>query len=217
MTQVGPGTQMEGGSPSPVATGVALGYEPPPDHREERVWIPMGGSHRARGLSDSQKKRLVSAVLDVRPELQARLVLLGSDVDGLRPEERAALRDRIAFLPAGGGLLSNLNAWENIVLPTGFHHPERLDEAAAQVADLLRALGAEPHSLLAKLPERMTEYEKKLTGYVRIVLEKPDLILVEEARSMDSAERGGVAGFSAAYLASCPGGTFVQLEVAPDL
>jgi len=193
---------------------VALGYEPP-DGQAGRVWIPLGGSHRAAAQSETQRKRLVAAVLEVRPEPEARLVLLGVEVDGLRPAGRAALRERVAFLPADGGLLSNLNAWENIVLPTGFHRPRRLRGVETLVAELLRVFGADPHALLDKLPERMSPYERKLTGYVRIWLEKPDLMLVEEPQGgLDAAERAAAARFPAAYLESCPGGTFVRLEVA---
>ncbi len=160
---------------------------------------------------------MLGAVLEVKPEPETRLVLLGVDVDGLRPAGRAALRDRIAFLPADGGLLSNLNAWENIVLPIGFHQPGQLPGVAAQVGALLEGLGADPRDLLAKLPERMTPYEKKLTGYVRIALENPDLVLAEEPQGgLDSAERAAAARFAAMYLERCPGGTFVQLEVARE-
>jgi phospholipid/cholesterol/gamma-HCH transport system ATP-binding protein len=168
-------------------------------------------------LSESQKKRLVSAVLEVRGEPDTRLVLLGVDVEGLRPAGRAALRDRIAFLPADGGLLSSLNAWENIVLPIGFHSPRRLRDVEAEVSGMLASLGADPRELLGKLPERMSLYEKKLTGYVRITLEKPDLMLVEDPQGgLESAERAAAAKFPAAYLQTCPGGTFVQLEVARE-
>jgi predicted ABC-type transport system involved in lysophospholipase L1 biosynthesis ATPase subunit len=204
-------------SPSDAGAGVldvALGYEPPAG-RNGRIWIPLGGSHRAGTLSEPQRKQLVSAVLEVRPEPETRLVLLGVEVDGLRPAGRAALRERIAYLPADGGLLSNLNAWENIVLPTGFHHPRQLQGVAARVSELLRAFGADPHALLDKLPERMTPFERKLTGYVRIALEKPELMIVEDPQGgLEGGERAAAARFSAAYLESCPGGTFVQLDVA---
>jgi hypothetical protein len=59
----------------------------------------------------------------------------------------------------------------------------------------------------------MSPYEKKLTGYVRIVMEKPELLLVEDLRAgLDPAEQAQVSGFPAVYLAICPGGTFVQLD-----
>jgi ABC-type transporter Mla maintaining outer membrane lipid asymmetry ATPase subunit MlaF len=198
------------------AQGVALGYEPPAGPGEGRIWIPSGGSHLAGDLSGLQARRLVSAVLEVRPEPEGRLVLLGVEVDGLTTAGRLALRDRIGFLPADGGLLSNLNAWENMVLPLGFHHPERMRAVAAQVNGVLGDLGTDPRALLDKLPEKMSLYEKKLTAYVRIMWETPDLVLAEEPQGgLDAGERAAAARFPAIYLKSCPGGTFVQLEVAP--
>lgn len=195
--------------------GVALGYEPAAGRGGHRVWIPSGGSHRSGPLGALQRKELVSAVLDVRPDHDARLVMLGIDVDRLQASGRAALRDRIAFLPADGGLLSSLNAWENIVLPIGFHRPRRLREVTDQVYGMLAGLGADPSALLAKLPERMSLYEKKLTGYVRIALERPELLIAEDPQGgLDSVERAAAERFPAAYLESCPGGTFVQLELA---
>ena len=200
---------------SEAATGVALGYEPAAELGERRIWIPPGGSHRTGPLSGSQRKRLLTAVLDVRADPDARLVLLGVEVDGLQPAGRAALRDRIGFLAADGGLLSSLNAWENIVLPIGFHRPGRQREVADEVYGMLTGLGADPTVLLARLPERMSPYEKKLTGYVRIALEKPDLVLAEDLQSgLESGEREAADRLPAAYLQRCPSGTFVQLEAA---
>jgi ABC-type proline/glycine betaine transport system ATPase subunit len=101
------------------------------------------------------------------------------------------------------------------VLPIGFHRPRYLREATGQVYGMLAGLGADPSALLAKLPERMSLYEKKLTGYVRIALERPELLIAEDTQGgLDSVERVSAGKFPAAYLESCPGGTFVQLEVA---
>jgi ABC-type transporter Mla maintaining outer membrane lipid asymmetry ATPase subunit MlaF len=217
MTHAEPAGRSDSASPRSARARVALGYEPPADRGDDRIWIPMGGSHRVAGLSDTRKASLLSAVLDLKPEPGARLVLLGLEVDSVDPAERAALRARVAFLPVEGGLLSNLNAWENIVLPLGFHTPERLRGAAGEVNHLLEGLGVDPHGLLAKLPERMSAYEKKLAGYVRILLESPELVLVEDLRGgLDAAERAGTAGFFPTYQARCPGGTFVQLEASPE-
>ena len=196
--------------------GMALGYEPPAEHGGDgRLWIAAGGRH-VHVAGDVQRKRLLSAVLNVNPEPGAKLVLLGADAGALGQAGRSALRARIAFLPAAGGLLSNLNAWENMVLPLGFHHPERLRGIAARVHELVAGLGADPGGLLAKLPEQMTLYEKKLTGYVRILLEGPELLIAENlAGGLNAAEGEMARRFPSAYFASCPPGTFVQLEDAP--
>lgn len=201
------------------ARGIAFGYEPPADGAGVgRLWIPVGGSHRV--VADhARAATLLDAVLEFMPEPGARLVLLGKEVGTLRSAERAELRARIAFLPSAGGLISHLNGWENIVLPIAFHHPERLHSVAGRVHELLAALGTEPGVLLAKIPEDMTLYEKKVAGCVRIMLEAPELVLAEDLTGgLESFnERGRAAtGFAAAYHAACAGGTFIQLEYAPD-
>jgi ABC-type lipoprotein export system ATPase subunit len=138
-------------------------------------------------------------------------VLLGNEIGKLGPGERDALQKRFAVLPAEGGLISHLNAWENIVLPLGFHKPQRVAESLPQVEALLAGFGETPRALLAKLPEEMSLYEKKLTGYVRILLEAPELVLaVDLAGGLESAERGRIAGCPAAYHAARAGGTFVE-------
>lgn len=200
----------------PDAAGLALGYEPPENRGYGPIRVPAGGSHCVGDLNDVQRAPLVSAFLDAKPEQGARLVLLGVEATRLGAAERAALRARVAFLPAAGGLISNLNAWENIVLPLGFHHPQRLRGIAGQVHELLGRLGADPGSLLARLPERMSRFEMKLTGYVRILLENPELVLIEDLfGGLDAGECARAAGFPAVYLTRCPGGTLVQLESGP--
>lgn len=208
------GAAIPGGSVQ--AKGTALGYQAAGD-LEPGVWVPAGGNHSVRGLADAERAKLVAAVLDFKVEKGARLVLLGAEVAGLNIAERAALRRRAAFLSAAGGLLSSLNAWENIILPIGYHDPKRLNGIAAKVYGLLAELRADPRALLGKLPERMSLYERKLTGYVRILLESPDLILADDLEGgLNTGDRAATEGFAAVYHAHCPGGTFVRLESSRD-
>ena len=195
-------------------SGVGLACELPADSGSDgRIWIPAGVSLRIRIANPAHRARLLAAIFDMEPDPDLRLVLLGAEVNALSMEERIALRARLAFLAAAGGLLSNLNAWENIILPLGCHHPERLQGIAVEVHALVTELEGAPEMLLGKLPEEMTPLEKKITGFVRILLEAPDLVLVENfAPGLDSAERMRIPYFAATYHARHPGGTFVQLE-----
>ena len=194
--------------------GAALGFSAVGDGRGA-IRVAAGGSHRIGGLSEARKVALVGAVLALAPEAGTELVVLGVKVAGLRRRERGALRARVGFLSADGGLLSNLNAWENIVLPLGMHRPARLRGVEKTVYSLLAGLGADPHTLLGKLPEKMSLYEKKLAGYVRILLEEPELLLVEDlGAGLSAAEQASAAHFDSVYLANRPNGTFVRLETA---
>jgi ABC-type transporter Mla maintaining outer membrane lipid asymmetry ATPase subunit MlaF len=202
-----------------AAAGVALGYEPlaGEDRGAGRLWIAAGGSHLVPAVGAAFKSALLSAVLELRPRKDARVVVLGVQTDALSPKARAALRAQIAFLPADGGLISHLNGWENIALPLGFHAPARLRGLAPEVYALLEQFGTDARKLLGRLPEEMTPYERKLAGYVRMRLGRPRLVLAEDpGAGLAAGERGRVGNFAAAYLADCPEGTFVQLADVPD-
>ena len=202
-----------------AAEGVALGYEPVAEdqRREARVWIATGGSHMVPAVSAAFKSALLSAALDLRPRKDARVVVLGTEIDALPAKSRAGLRAQVAFMPADGGLISNLNGWENIALPLGYHAPKRLPGLAPEVYAVLEQFGADARSLLARLPEEMTRYERKLAGYVRMRLGRPKLVLADDlAGGLGADERRHVASFAAAYLADCPEGTFIQLQDVPD-
>ncbi|HZN85458.1 MAG TPA: hypothetical protein VFB53_01620 [Burkholderiales bacterium] len=198
-----------------AAAEVALGYEPQAGSGlpGERIWIEAGGSHVVPAVGAALKPVLLAAVIELRPRKDARVVVLGAETGSLPEKARAALRAQVAFLPAGGGLLSNLNAWENITLPIGYHEPKRARGLASQVYALLEQFGADARALLAKLPESMTPDERMLAGYVRMRLGRPRLVLGEDPGGAPGAsERRRAAAFAAAYLADCPEGTFVQLQ-----
>jgi hypothetical protein len=97
----------------------------------------------------------------------------------------------------------------------GYHDPARLPRVPAEVQALLEELGGTDPDLLAKLPEHMTLYEKRLAAYIRALLERPQLLVAENlAAGLGPTKRKRAARFAEAYHARCPGGTFVQLDDA---
>lgn len=188
-----------------------LGYVPVADGESaERIWLEAPGTH---SVATTRKNELVAAVLDLEPRSGARLVVLGTEVGELDEAQRQALLAKVGFVPADGGLISSLNGWENITLPVAYHAPQRIAYLFGEVQELLEDLGGVDDSLLHKLPEDMTLYEKRLTAYVRALLEKPALLLVETAAAgLGPTKRSRTARFAEAYHARCAGGTYVQLE-----
>jgi ABC-type transporter Mla maintaining outer membrane lipid asymmetry ATPase subunit MlaF len=188
-----------------------LGYAPVPDDESpESVAVDAPGSHC---VSCAYKDELLAALHDLRPRNGARLVLFGTDVAALAEQERLALMRRVGFVPAGGGLISNLNAWENISLPVAYHTPQKLQGAFEEVQALLDELGGVNANLLAKLPEDMTLYERRLAAYLRAVLEGPELLVVESLNAgLGPTKRQRTARFPDVYRRRCPGGTFVQFD-----
>jgi ABC-type transporter Mla maintaining outer membrane lipid asymmetry ATPase subunit MlaF len=188
-----------------------LGYVPMADGESaERIWLETPGTHSVATL---RKNELVAAVLDLRPHGGARLFVLGTEVGALEEPQRLALLGKVGFVPADGGLISSLNGWENVTLPVAYHQPRRIPHLFDEVRELLEDLGGVEDDLLRKLPEEMTPYEKRLMAYVRALLEKPALLLVETAAAgLGPTKRRRTARFAEAYHARCAGGTFVALE-----
>lgn len=188
-----------------------LGYEPVSgEETAERIWLEAPGTHR---VATSCKDELLDAIHGLRPRGGARLFVLGSDLGRLAEAERLALARRVGYVPANGGLISSLNGWENITLPVSYHAPQRMAQLFDQVHEVLEDLGGVDDDLLRKLPEEMTLYEKRLAAYVRALLEKPALLLVETAAAgLGPTKRRRTARFAEAYHARCAGGTYVQLE-----
>ena len=188
-----------------------LGYEPVPDEEtSERIWLDAPGTHR---VCTGCKTELLDAIHELRPRDGARLFVLGADVAQLPEAERAALLGRVGFVPAAGGLISSLNAWENITLPVSYHQPHRTPRLYEEVNEVIAQLGGVDETLLAKLPEEMTLYEKRLCAYLRALLEKPQLLVVESLGSgLGPTKRRRTARFADTYHERCPGGTYVTLE-----
>jgi phospholipid/cholesterol/gamma-HCH transport system ATP-binding protein len=175
-----------------------------------QLCIEAPGSHR---VSSPCKGELLAAMHELKPRKGARLMLFGNDVERLGDKERIALLGRVGFVPANGGLVSTLNAWENISLPVAYHTPEKLGQALAEVEALLDELGGVDEGVLAKLPEEMTLYERRLAAFIRALLERPELLVVETLTGgLGPTKRARAAHFAHAYHARCPAGTFVQFD-----
>jgi ABC-type transporter Mla maintaining outer membrane lipid asymmetry ATPase subunit MlaF len=186
-----------------------LSYQPAADDHEA-VHVEAQGTHR---IFASCKDELITAIHQLKAPRGAELVLLGRMVTELPRTERAALRARVSFVPASGGLLSNLNGWENISLPVGYHDPSRLPSVPAEVYALVDELGGCEGDMLAKLPEHMSLYEKRLAAYIRALLERPELMVTENlAAGLGPTKRRRAQRFAEIYHARCPGGTYVQLD-----
>lgn len=109
----------------------------------------------------------------------------------IEADSEAGLARIIAQLPAfpktvrvdrDGGLMSHLSVLENLTLPLEYH----LQDArhAIEDASLLFALcGADKASLprlLERYPDDLSDYEKRLAGFVRALLLEPEVLLLDD-------------------------------------
>lgn len=80
-----------------------------------------------------------------------------------------------------GGLMSHLNVWENLSLPLEYHAQD-MRHVAEDAALLLRLCGEENAGLpqlMARYPETLSHYERRLVGFVRALLLEPEVLVLD--------------------------------------
>lgn len=113
-----------------------------------------------------------------RPEYGS-LKVFDNNLTEMSRDELIKLRRRIGIVFKEGGLISNLRAWENLVLPALYHRRLSSHEFKEKSLRLLDELGfrREPMTRIAEL----TAFEKTLIGLGRALLLEPDIIVLYSA------------------------------------
>lgn len=123
----------------------------------------------------------------------------------------------VGWMPSNGGLLSNLPAWENVLLSTQWHAPASLQALEKRVHGWCIQLGYDTtalRALLARQPAYLDDDERRLVGWLRQLLSRPKLIVLRA----DALPEGGFGKALQALLADELAGTafLVIDEVAPE-
>jgi ABC-type transporter Mla maintaining outer membrane lipid asymmetry ATPase subunit MlaF len=132
--------------------------------------------------SRDRRNELVALLTGLAPPASGRLWILGEDLYGLDEAHRIALFQRVGVVVEDGGLITNLKAWENILLPSMYHHGKTAADVEPQVIALFQELypgEQDLQRLMGKLPDHLTLYEKRLVALVRAFLLDPELMLYD--------------------------------------
>lgn len=125
-----------------------------------------------------------------------------TQVDALLALARAQLgTGAVGWLPADGGLVSNLPAWENLLLATQWHAPASLPAIEARIGRWLDVLGRRGE-LLRAVPGRLLPEERQLVGWLRLMLARPKLLLVEAQSAAVLAQQAPLRALVEEELAS---------------
>ena len=127
-----------------------------------------------------------------QPEAGA-IALFGEPLAGIGEERRLVLLARTGVAWADGGCLSNLKAWENILLPLWYHGDRQAARREPEVLALLERLGVERErmpGLLQSLPGRLELRERRAVGAAGALLREPELMIwAETFDGMDTHAR----------------------------
>ncbi len=198
-------------------SGLAVRYRRKTSRHEVQVSAPQGAVTRVHLPDDDAKAHFVTALLKARCEPEEELELFGERVSTVAPRKRQKLRHRVGGVSPMGGLMSNLNAWENIALPAAYHGAPPLPEVAQMASDVLTALGAEPNDLFARLPDELGLLERKIAAFVRLLVAAPELLVFDALEDgLSHGECRQVARLQAEYRARHPEGTVVYVDTKEE-
>jgi phospholipid/cholesterol/gamma-HCH transport system ATP-binding protein len=126
------------------------------------------------------------------PSEEAKMAIIDMALGEMVPEKgEVTLQGRslaesipgnIGWIPAAGGMISNLKAWENITLPLWYHGKHQKVTTEGSVARLLNELGVDKQDwgrFMASPSARLSPLERKMAGLLRGLVNTPKLLLID--------------------------------------
>ncbi|HEX7055009.1 MAG TPA: hypothetical protein VF211_13870 [Burkholderiales bacterium] len=193
--------------------GLAVSYLRRSAQGDLYVGVPLGAVSRVHLPDDRARARFVTALLKAKCEPGEELELLGEPVAGLAGAARERLRRRVAALSPIVGLLTNLNVWENVSLAAAYHGAPSLERLAGLAVEVLGAFGHEPRAFLARLPDELTPFERKIAALIRLLAAEPALAVIDALPAgLSRDERARAARFEQELRARLPQATVLFVD-----
>jgi len=177
--------------------------------------VPAGGMAVILTPKDEYNSDLARLLLGLVLPPQGRIELFEREPGRLSERESRELRRRVGTVAAGGGLISNLKVWENLLLPAQYHRKLSRENLASAGRAALRRVGYQGPEMA--LPGLMNLFQRKQVGFARALLLDPDLMIYESLLfGLNQRERnllldiarsfhGEKAGRTSLFLTSDPG------------
>ena len=137
--------------------------------------VPYGSFSSLISTRQVESDRIVQLALGLLKYSTGTILTINENVAALTTEELNKLRMRISVVFPSGGLISNLKAWENLLLPLEYH--SKLSPALIHERGLTMLERVGYNGELLALPGHMSLYEKRLVGVARGMISDPELIL----------------------------------------
>lgn len=133
---------------------------------------------------------VVRVLLGFQSPLEGELTVNGVSPCGLRENLLIDYRRGIGVVYPDGGLVSNLNVWENLTLQLAYHGSPGRAELEKAARAVLGRVGYE--GPLTVLPSRLTIYQRRLICMARAMLAEPELMLYPSTLDGLTPDEGGV-------------------------
>jgi hypothetical protein len=144
------------------------------------------------------------------------------------PAELETVLEQLLQLPASqvadsvGGLINNINILENIALPALYHGFARVAAIEGEVLETFAECGvngAQAEALFGKLPGELGPFDKRLAGFVRSLLARPEILIYSRFfEGLTRTEMARASALNAVFRKHHPDGTavYLMLNDMPD-
>ena len=184
--------------------------------REASFSVGAGVACKLLTESDLDLDRLLHLLLGSAPMERGEVALFGEALGGVSEERALSLFSRMGIVWSGGGFVSNLKVWENILLPVMYHRGWTPASCEVRVLDLLRRLGVDDDLVpgyLQSLPGALPVQAQRLLGCARAALMDPEIMIYESAfEGLQRDVRARLESFAVWFHAQRPGRTSVYLS-----
>ncbi len=157
--------------------------------------IPPGALCKIILHSRHYRKVFLNTMLLLQKPAAGTVFLFGKNGYSISGEKYLKIFQKVGVARDDGGLISNLNIWENITLPALYHRkkrPEDLEDAAIAILSGIGMAGPEMVEFMCRKPGQLPAHERGLAGLVRAMLMEPELIIYDGLFEEMSPEMAGV-------------------------
>jgi ABC-type transporter Mla maintaining outer membrane lipid asymmetry ATPase subunit MlaF len=166
--------------------------------------------------SDLDRDLLLHLLIGSAPAERGEVALFGEALGGASEERALSLFSRMGIVWSGGGFVSNLKVWENLLLPVMYHRGGEPAVYEGQVVELLRRLGVDETLVpdyLGSLPGALPVQAQRLLGCVRAALMDPEVVIYESPfEGLPRDVRARLESFAVWFHTQRPGRTSVYLS-----
>jgi len=134
--------------------------------------------------SDFDTAHLARLLLGISRPKGGKVSLFGEDLARLPEEEITRLCRNVGVVWNSGGLISNLKAWENAVLPLWYHQGRQFPETEERLVGFLSRLGIKEEQIddfLKGTVSSLSTYQRRVLSLARAMLVEPDLMVYESS------------------------------------